>query len=268
MPQRDEATFVLHGLDADSRVVRANVFVQKLKILLRALHLADKEANRKPGFIYMLSKLESGSAAVTVREKQKARKRPLHSGISYLEMAASAIYNGDRSTARLPLALVQQVQKLGEGVAKKFSHAELAFSDDNIIRIDDYLLKQSEDAIELTLNVPPEPIDKFYRGLAIGAFDGTLKEIDARGTMLRGKLILTAGGLEIDCVMNKDRIPQARESFDQRVVVEGAAHYDGESQLPDRIDIRAIRIINGRSDLARWRGAFEVPPQEVDEEDW
>ena len=217
----------------------------------------------------MLSRLETGSAAVTVREKQKTRKRPPHSGISYFETAASAIYNGDRSIARLPPPLVQQIQKLGEGVARKFSHAELAFSDDNVIRIDDYLLKQSEDAYAgLISNVPKAASEKYYRGLAVGTFDGILKEIDARGTMLRGKLILTAGGLEIDCVMNKDRIPQARESFDQRVIVGGTAHYDGESQLPVRIDVRTIKIVNGRSDLIRWRGAFEIPKQESDEEDW
>jgi hypothetical protein len=217
----------------------------------------------------MLSRLESGSAAVTIREKQRGRKRPLASGITLFETTASAVYNGDRSVAKLPTELVRQVQRLGQGVAKKFSHAEVAFSDDNIIRIDDYLLSQSERAVEEAMHPLDAHQDKYYRGLAIGAFDGILKEIDARGTMLRGKLILSAGGIEIDCVMNKDRIPQARESFDNRVLIEGTAHYDGETQVPVRIDVHTIKRINGRADLLRWRGSFVLPTGEAaEEEDW
>jgi hypothetical protein len=109
--------------------------------------------------------------------------------------------------------------------------------------------------------------DRFYRGRAIGSFDGELQEIDNRGMILRGKLILTAGGAEIDCVMNKERVPEAREAFDKRVIIEGNAYYDGQDQLPTRIDVASIKIINGRSDLLRWRGAFTSPNADEQEED-
>jgi hypothetical protein len=268
MLRSDETKFVLHGLDLDNRIVRATVFVQKLRSLLSALQTADKVANGKPAFDYVLSDLRIGSASVTIREKQKTREQPRHSSISALENAASAIYNGDRSLGRLPPTLVQHVRKLGQGVAKKFSHAELAFSDDNVIRIDDFLLKQSSIAYE-TLTIPNlRARDTFFRGLAIGSFDGVLKEIDARGTMLRGKLVLSAGGLEIDCVMNKDRVPEARESFDKRVAIEGTAHYDGVSQLPVRLDVRSIKIIHPDADLIRWRGAFRLDQADDVEDDW
>jgi hypothetical protein len=264
----DETKFVLHGLDLDNRIVRATVFVQKLRNLLSALQAADKIANGRSSFDYVLSDLRTGSASVTIREKQKTPQRPPHSSIAVLESAASAIYNGDRSLERFPPTLVQQVKKLGQGVAKRFSHAELAFPDDNIIRIDDFLLKQSSIAYE-SLTLPnPRTRDIFFRGLAVGSFDGILKEIDARGTMLRGKLVLSAGGLEIDCVMNKDRVPEARESFDKRVVIEGAAHYDGISQLPVRLDVRSIKIIRADADLIRWRGAFRVNRADDVEDDW
>lgn len=255
MGSADEAKFVLHGLDADNRIVRANVFVQKLKTLLNALRIADTLANGKPTFMYMLTKLETGSAAVTIREKQVTRNRPHRSGIDLLESTANAIYNGDRNIEHLPKPLVKQVEKLGRGVAKRFSHAELAFSDDVVIRIDDYLLRQTEVAYE-ALESPDQKPERFYRGIAVGSFDGFLKEIDARGTMLRGKLVLTAGGLEIDCVMNKDRVLEARNSFDKRVIIEGAAHYDGMQQIPTRLDIKSLRVVGDDSNLLRWRGAF------------
>jgi hypothetical protein len=208
------------------------------------------------------------SAAATVRQKQRSRYRPAHSAITVYENVANAIYNGDRSVTRYPERLISQIRRLGDGALRTFSHAEIAFADDNVIRVDDFLLRQSEVA-EQTLLVPQttKSTDRYYRGVAIGSFDGELKEIDSRGTVLRGKLFLSAGGAEIDCVMNKDRVPEAREAFDNRVIVEGAAHYDGEEQLPTRIDVTTIRIVGGRG-LIRWRGAFGEPREQDADEDW
>jgi hypothetical protein len=267
MPRADETIFVLHGLEEDNRVVRARVFAQKLRILLAALQDADRIANGKLTFDYLLPRLETGSAAVTIRERQRRRSRSTHSAISVLETTANAIYNGDRNLDRMPPSLVKRLQRLSEGAARKFSHGELAFPDDNVIRIDDYLLRQSEAAYEFAREPESHLRDRYYRGLAIGSFDGFLKEIDARGTMLRGKLLLTAGGFQIDCIMNKDRVPEARESFDKRVVIEGTAHYDGKDQIPVRVDVRSIRIIKEQADLLRWKGALRPVADEA-EDDW
>lgn len=266
MPRRDEATFVLHGLDVDARSVRADVFALKLRTLISGLREADKFVNGRLSFIYMIAGLSTAnSAAATIRQKQRSR-RPGHSAITVYENVASAIYNGDQSVTRYPERLISQIRKLGDGALKTFSHGEIAFADDNVIRVDDFLLRQSEAAQEV-LAVPQLKAEHYFRGIAIGGFDGELKEIDSRGTVLRGKLILSAGGAEIDCVMNKDRVPEAREAFDNRVLVEGSAHYDGEQQLPTRIDVTTIRIVGGRG-LIRWRGAFAGPDQLDAEEDW
>lgn len=267
MPRPGETQFVIHGLDADNRVVRATVFIQKLRILVQALEEADRIVNGKASFDYLLPRLESGSVAATVRERQKRVGR-VNSGIAMLESTASAIYNGDRNLDHLPESLVKKVQKLGEGVAKKFSHAELGFADNTIIRIDDFMLRQSDQAMKVVALDAEASIPTYYRGIAYGSFDGILKEIDARGTALRGKLILSAGGVEIDCVMNKERVPEARESFDKRVFVEGVAHYDGSQPLPVRIDIGNIKVVKGSPDLLRWRGAFKAESGNDLEEDW
>jgi hypothetical protein len=268
MPQHDEATFVLHGLDVDNRNVRADVFARKLRTLLTGLQTADKSANGRISYTYMIGALAIGSASATIRQKQKHRDRPAHSPIAVYESAASAVYNGDPTVERLSPPLVRQIQRLGQGVARSFSHAELAFAEANVIRIDDFLLKQSEQAVR-AITGGGERAERYFRGLVVGSFDGLLKEIDARGTMLRGKLVLSAGAVEVDCVMNKERVPEARESFDKRVIIEGAAHYDGENQLPARVDVRTIRIVGDQAGLARWRGAFRAPAAEDDaEENW
>jgi hypothetical protein len=269
MPRRNEATFVLHGLDVDARSVRAEVFALKLRTLISGLREADRFVNGKPSFIYMIAGLSTAnSAAATIRQKQRSR-RSGHSAITVYENVARAIYNGDQSVIRYPERLISQIKKLGDGALRSFSHGEIAFADDHVIRVDDFLLRQSEAAQE-ALAVPQTQLGRehYYRGIAIGSFDGELKEIDSRGTVLRGKLILSAGGAEIDCVMNKDRVPEARQAFDNRVIVGGAAHYDGEQQLPTRIDVATIRIMGGRGGLIRWRGAFAGPDERDSEEDW
>jgi hypothetical protein len=134
--------------------------------------------------------------------------------------------------------------------------------------VDDEAIDRSE-ADEAAALPELKGSDKFYRGIATCGFDGFLKEIDARGTMLRGKLVLSAGGAEIDCVMNKERVPEARESFDKRVIIEGKAHYDGINQIPSRIDVRTIKILKEDADLLRWRGTFRaLDSNEVDDDDW
>lgn len=268
MPQQNEAVFVVHGLDVDGKSVRADVFARKLGALIAGLREADRFANGKVAHSYMISALSTGSASVTVREKQRIRKRPLDSSIAVYEQVASAIYNGDRAVSHYPEKLVHRVGQLSAGALQTFSHAELGFSSDNVIRIDDFLAHQSNAANQLLLAHPEGLPDRYYRGRAIGSFNGELQEIDNRGLMLRGRIILTAG-VEIDCVMNKERVPDAREAFGKRVIVEGTAHYDGEQQLPTRIDVTTITVVDDRAGLLRWRGAFTSSPNaEPEDDEW
>lgn len=266
MARDDEMTFVIHGLSMDNGVVRARVFVQKLGILVSALQVADKLANGRSTFDYLLPKLHTSAATAIVRERPR-KKEIGHSSISFFERTAVAVYNGDRSAEKLPPKLVGSIEKLSTGVEKNFSHGELAFSDENVIRIDEYLLRQAEVAYDVSTDPQHLESNKGYRGIAFGTFDGILQEVDARGTMLRGKLVLNPG-VEIDCVMNKDRVPDARENFDKRVVIKGAAHYDGTNPLPTRLDVHSIRGAADRPDLLRWKGAFRFPEHDNAEDDW
>ena len=258
MPRRDEATLSIHGLDVDARVVRADAFVQKLRDLLGALRAADKLANGRYVHDYLLPKLHDGSAVATVRERPRKRGAS-QSSIVCFERIAVAVYNGDHREIRsLDPDIVRKIEKLSRGASERFSHAEICFADDKVIRIDDYLQHRAEDALlapaDATIGEPQS-----YRGGAFGAFEGVLKEIDSRGTMLRGKLVLVPSATEIDCVMNKDRVPDARESFDKRVAIKGTAYYGGRSSLPVRLDVHEIRTINRVGDLTRWKGAFVFP---------
>ena len=265
MPAHNETTLAIHGLTIDAGIVRADVFATKLRDLLGALKTSDRLANGRRTHDYLLPKLSSGSAFATVRARPRQRKSSL-SPISYFERAAVAVYEGDtQALSSLDPTIVEKIEKLAKGASEKFAHAEIGFSDDNVVRIDDYLQRQAADALvapQLTHAGRPN----LYRGAAFGAFDGVLKEIDSRGIMLRGKLVLTPGTTEIDCVMNKARVPDARDGFDKRVMIKGIARYDGRGKLPARVDVYEICPIKQDADLTRWRGAFAFPETDDIEE--
>lgn len=251
-----EVTLTVHGLDVDNRNVRADVFIAKFKALLNCLKIADKEVNEKKAHEYVIVGLQIASAHATLREKVSIRKVLPASSVKYVQDVVEAVYNGDRNIARYPKALVEGLTPLISGVGKSFSHGEISFSKDNIVRIDDYLAKQVDKAILRTKGVVSEN-QKSFEGVAFETLDGMVKEIDARGTLVRGKIILTVGGKELDCVFHTSDIQVLRESFDKRARVEGIAHYDGQSLLPVRIDVRNIVLISESGDLRKWKGALK-----------
>ena len=263
MAPDSQITLTVHGLDGDNKAVRADVFARKLRALIAGLGVADKDANGKFFHRFMIEDLRKSSAQVQIKERARFRGHPLASGIVSYEKALRAVYNGDRSSSRLPRSLLTSIKQLGVGVGPQFSHAEVRFDDTNVIRVDQFLLTQAVRALTAPEHSPEK--GRLYKGLAVGSFDGVLRVMDARGDALLAKLVTTAGGVEIDCVINKVRIPEIRSYFAVRVRVEGTAHYNGETQLPVRLDVHSIRPVKPDADLLRWRGAFRASSER---EEW
>lgn len=264
MEGEGEVSLKLFGLAQDKELVRADVFARKFSAFVNGLAAADKMTNGKRLHTFVITELKESSALVKVREKQRTRERPCGSSIRAYTHAINAVYAADKAAERLPPKLLKNIKKLGTGVAEEFAHGEVTYDADNVIRIDDFLLRQS-DAVLAEVVGPSYGKKRFFRGKAIGSFDGTLQVMDARGTALRAKLFTTAGSVEIDCVLNKDRVPEARLIFGERVRIEGTAHYDGEHQLPVRLDINSIWPLKSEPDLRRWRGSLRNIDQR---EDW
>ncbi len=264
-PRHDETTLAIHGLDVDGTEVRAGVFVQKLREFISALRRADKLENGRYAHDFLLSQLHNGSAVATVRERPRNRK-PSLSSIHCFERITTAVYNGDLRDMPSPdTGIVERIEKISKGANKRFSHGEISFADNSVIRVDDYLERQARDAKHAPRSAIGGQMPS-YKGTALGVFDGVLKQIDSRGTLLRGKLVLAPSATEIDCVMNKDRVPSARESFDKRVVIRGTARYDGRGDLPVRVDVLEIRTVKQMADLTRWKGAFVFSESDDDED--
>ena len=179
----------------------------KLNELVGALKSADKIANGRRVHDYLLPVLRIGSAEATVRARP-FKTEPTESPIAYFERATMAVNNGEfRDASSIDNDLIGRIEKLSRGANEQFDHGELSFSGTNIIRIDDYLQRQANDALRTSKHEPVARVQSF-RGEVFGTFDGVLQEIDSRGTMLRGKLVLVPNAVEIDCVMNKHTRPR------------------------------------------------------------
>jgi len=250
-----EVTLTVHGLPVDNGNVRAEVFATKFRALLSALRLADKLTNQKKSHDYLIVGLDIGSALATLRERASIKQNVPASSVRYVNDVVESVYNGDRNIARYPSNMIEALAPLVSDVGKKFSHGEIRFANDNVIRIDDYLAKQLEKAVRRSHGEVPLP-EKYFEGIAFETLDGVVKELDARGALVRGKLVLTAGGKEIDCVFRGADIPILRESFNLRARVETIAHYDGESPLPVRLDVKRLTLVDDTNSLLRWKGAL------------
>jgi hypothetical protein len=273
--ENNEITLTLHGLSLTEGNVLARVFLEEFRRLLDALSRADRAINKTVAHDYVIVELKAGSAIAKVRETRRIGKRSRkavreellgqrrESPVSYFKQAVTSIYNGDLDTSKLPPGLVRDVAGMAKDSGQTFAHGSLAFDKENVIRIDDYLSRQAERAV---VRLAPAAAErpKYHVGLGYTSFDGVLKEIDTRGVMFRGKLILTAGGKEIECIFRDEDVPLIKQQFNVRARIEGMAHYGGESPLPERLDIKLITpILEG--DLRRWRGALE--PNPVHDED-
>lgn len=259
----DTITLALHGLKADNDFVRADVFAKKLSAFIQGLIVADKMANGgKRLHTFVVEDLEKSSAIASIREKPRtSRARPQASAVRAWDRSARAIYNGEASARHFDRRFVKSVRTLSAGTDKVFDHAEVRLGEDaadRVLRIDEYLQRQSTDVLRAIATDTEAKRAAAYKGIATGSFDGMLQVMDSRGQVLRAQLITTAGRTAIDCVVPKALTQEFADSFDHRVRIEGTAHYDGERLLPVRVDVRAITPIKEDADLRRWRGTFVV----------
>ena len=99
--------------------------------------------------------------------------------------------------------------------------------------------------------------DKWFSGSAFGSFDGEVRAVDLRGSLPEIKLILSAGGKQIDCICRGIDIENIRSALNRRVRISGLAIYDGTSGLPRRLEAREVSLVAPGADFTRWKGAFE-----------
>lgn len=243
------------GLPAMNDRVLAKVFARKLTSLIKAVEAADKAANGRARYDYVIVDLKPTSASVTVEEQRTVQEIP-ESSVAVLGDCVNAVNDGRFNAARAFPGCVTHLHQLAKDVGEKFSRAELTINGFQPVIVDRIFLDHAAIASRPAASESAAP--EWFKGTAIGDFEGKILEIDLRGNVPTGILRLTAGGREIPCEfpsLDGDKITQFME---QRVRVVGDALYDGRSGFPVRLRIRdEPRILKPNADIFRWKGAFE-----------
>lgn len=222
MEQASSLQFTIYGLPLDRKRVNADVFVKKLKVLLLALKTADKTINGSIRHDFLISKLETGSAKVTLEEREFKRphrnESPIKRSIKKVGSTIHRIHDG--STDGEDIELIKRIAELAKGSGKEFQKAEIICGDDEPLLIDDYLYNQASRMLE-SATCPDEKAPAFFKGKSIGDFVGKLRLLEdtEQGNYILGQLSIGQSGATIECVIKRSDLPRLRTFFGERVRV-------------------------------------------------
>ena len=154
--------------------------------------------------------------------------------------------------------VVRAVAHIADGAGKSFSHSEVVVGqrNNNIIRLDQFYQKKAYRALKEYEAIQAK--SAYFEGTVYSSFDGQLLEVDLRGQTAKAKLVLSVGGVELDCTCNSVTVENLRDALNQKVTVFALAHYDGKSRLPEHLTIKKINIIGADRSLDRWMGKFDL----------
>ena len=244
--------------DYDLGPIPAELFKKTFDAFLTALQVTDRELQPKArSSEFIISQLALNPYEFGILEKRKALGQTGPSAIEFFRRCAEGIYRSDYQAVvrhpRVTRAFIRIVKALNPSfhVLAQFSDAELP--------VDDFFRRQvdrvggKDDGMTRT--------DNWFLGSAIMSFEGRLDEIDYRGAVWTGDLMLPAGTTHVECVFDKSQGEDGLNPFgNKNVCVTGRAIYTGDSQLPERIEVLSIEErahVNVAIDI---RGSLRITP--------
>ncbi len=245
-PGGNDLRFTIYGLEHHGDEVDAVVFADKLKKLVSGLRKLDGFYNAKGQHKFMIHDLEFASATVMLREKEvgtrPVRQSPSH---RFAEIGAAANTGQPVEINNAADEYALEVYKgLTKGAGKSFSYGVVSTENVQPIRLDRLLERRVDQIISAAVDAAAQAPPRFFKGTAIETYDGTMKLVDIRGLFPEAKLILSAGGKEVSCVVPAENVDALRNSLGKRALVTGRAQHDGRSMIPDRIDVTSIKLID------------------------
>tara|TARA_Y100000815_G_C13326558_1_gene494384 strand:- start:1049 stop:1840 length:792 start_codon:yes stop_codon:yes gene_type:complete len=248
----------IYGLESQGEEVDAAVFSEKLKKVISALKKLDSFYNTRGQHKFMIADLEFSSASVWLREKAMKPKVVRQSpAVKFAQIGYAASSGGAYlvENAADEFALDAYVS-LSKGSGKSFSYGIIEAPDVATVRLDRLLEKRVRGIIDDASSAAEKAPPRYFKGTAIETYDGTMKLVDLRGLFPEAKLILSAGGKEISCIVPAKDVDMLRNSLGRRALVTGRAQHDGRSMLPERIDVTHIRTVAASGNVISLQGAF------------
>ncbi|OWU70042.1 hypothetical protein [Phaeobacter sp. 22II1-1F12B] len=241
-PGAKDLTFKIYGLDDMGGEVPVEVFAKKISRIASALKKVDKIENGGKRFEYVVAGLEYGSAQIDFREKTMSPKPIRKSPTARFVTVGRSISSGKPVTSESEGddVIIDLYESLSRDASSNYDYATIRSGFEQMLRVDSFFHGQVERIIQsaqaAALSVPP----KFFVGDAIGTFDGVIQAVDLKGDAPEVRLVLSAGGKSIDCVLFDMDIEDVRVALGNRVAVTGRAIYEGQTGLPSRIEIRRM----------------------------
>lgn len=244
-PGGTDIRLTIYGLDHHGDEVDAAVFADKLKKLVSGLKKLDAFYNSAGQHKFMIHDLEFASATVMLREKVIKPRPVRHSpSLRFVQIGAAASRGGgfqiENAAEEYALGIFKS---LSHGAGESFSYGVVNGSSDDPVRLDRLLESRVDRIISAAVDAAKQAPPRYFRGVALSTYDGIMKLVDIRGMFPEAKLILSAGGKEVSCVIPAENVDALRASLGRRALVSGRAQHDGRSMLPERIDVTSIKLI-------------------------
>jgi hypothetical protein len=254
--------------DYDLGPIPAELFKKTFDAFFVALQTTDRELQPKArSSEFLISQLALNPYEFGILEKRRSFGHDGPSAIEYFRRCAEGLYRSDYQTVvrhpRLTRAFIRIVKALDPryNVLAQFNESELP--------IDDFFGRQVD-----RVGVKDDPrtqANNWFLGSAIMSFEGRLDEIDYRGAVWTGDLMLPAGTTHVECVFDKSQGEDALNPFgNKNVCITGRAIYTGDSQLPERIEVLNIeeRVpVAAAIDIRGSLRALSFPEKDDDRDD-
>ena len=227
----------IEARDYDLGPIPAELFKKTFDAFLTALQVTDRELQPKArSSEFLVSQLALNPYEFGILEKRKAIGQTSPSAIEFFRRCAEGIYRSDYQAVVRHPRVTRAFIRIVKAVNPLF-HVLAQFKDTEL-PIDEFFRRQvdrvgaKDDAVRT---------DNWFLGSAIMSFEGRLDEIDYRGPVWTGDLMLPAGTTHVECVFDKSQGEDRLNPFgNKNVYVTGRAIYTGDSQLPERIEVLAI----------------------------
>ncbi len=250
--------------DYDLWPIPAELFKKTFDAFLTALLVTDRELQPKArSSEFLISQLALNPYEFGILEKRRALGQNTPSAIEFFRRCAEGIYRSDYQTVVRHLRLTRAFIRIVKALDPNF-HVLAQFNDTEL-PIDDFFRRQVD---RVGAKDDGVRADNWFLGSAIMSFEGRLDEIDYRGAVWTGDLMLPAGTTHIECVLDKSQGEDALNPFgNKNVCVTGRAIYTGDSQLPERIEVLTIEERTHVSAAIDIRGSLRLAPSTDEDND-
>lgn len=238
---RNEVRVVIqpgHAARSQGDGAPAAVYKKVFDAVLAALSAADRELHaKKVSSAFLIAHLSVDPCAFGLVEKVRAPGPCATPSIDLFRRCACRVYRSDYQILLQHRRLMRGFQRIAAALDPAYA-VSVRFHDSEL-PLDEFFRRQV-DRVGLANETWPMA-DMWFAGAGISAFDGRLAAIDYRGAAWTGRLTLSGGETQIECVFDKGMGEDALNPFgNKEVSVTGRAIFTGDSLLPERIEIMTI----------------------------